>query len=273
MLGRPRRILVEIRWRLGDEIMALPIYEALRRRYPEARLTVWASHPELLEGNPHIDVVNDDNVDPDRYVYLREGPQQTSRLAHYARRAGVPVSEIRPRIYYQDWSTAHLGDDDRPYVAIATGATWPTKQWPAKRWLALAGLIEEAGFAVVELGRDHDPVGSGLSLVNQTSVRDVAKVLRKCRLLVSGDCGLMHLAVAVETPVVALFGPTDPSILMGDEPKLRIITNERDCQGCWNKNHAAKEPGICPLNIDMCLGTITPETVIEHVRELASRER
>ena len=53
-----RRILVEIRWRLGDEIMAIPIYEALREQWPQSHIAVLCNHPDLLAGNPHVDAVN-----------------------------------------------------------------------------------------------------------------------------------------------------------------------------------------------------------------------
>ena len=53
-LGLPRDVLVEIRWRLGDEVMAIPIYEGLHHAYPDTRIHVLCNHPDLLTGNPHV---------------------------------------------------------------------------------------------------------------------------------------------------------------------------------------------------------------------------
>ncbi len=109
----------------------------------------------------------------------------------------------------------------RPLVVLHPGARWPTKLWPAAHWARLAGwLVREKGFQVVITGSrgDRDLAGeiiarSGvplLNLVGRTSLAELAALLQKARLAVTTDTGPMHLACALGTPVVALFGPTAP---------------------------------------------------------------
>lgn len=267
-LGQPASVLVELRWRLGDEIMAIPIYEAIKARHPRAHLSVWCTYPELLEGNPFVDAINPVNPNPDRYIFLRDAPRQRFRRAHYAALAHVPCPSTPPRLYLSDWTAPELPLSSKPYVAIAPGASWETKRWPEAHWRVLVAALHAEGYATVELGTDHAPIGATVDLVGRTSVAAAARVLHGCRLLIANDSGLMHLALAAGTPVLALFGPTDPSILIRDEPNLHALTNARPCQGCWNVSLAMTEPGVCPLSIPTCMETIAPETVAERVRAI-----
>jgi ADP-heptose:LPS heptosyltransferase len=269
VLRQPRTLLVELRWRLGDEIMALPVLEALRARYPQDRIAVLTNHPDLYLDSPDVDAVNPEGIDPDRYVLLRGASRLRYRLAEYAARAHVPPPRARPLLHYASWHTAlldHLPLRGGPLIAIAAGSTWPTKQWPIARWRALCRQLHDHGARLVELGAGNVPAGAGLCLVDRTTVREAACVLRHADLLVCADTGLMHLALAVETPVVALFGPTDPSFLIRDEPRLTALRSDLPCTGLWNHAPADYDPAVCPHGHDNCLATITVEDVLAAVQ-------
>ncbi len=273
-LGLGPRILVEINWRLGDEIMALPIYEALKKRHPAAQVDVLCNYPELLDDNPHVDVVNPSEPSVDRYYLLRGAPRDAYRLLHYARQADVPVPDVRPALYYKNWDSPLLDElppGDGPVVAVAAGATWETKRWPRERWRALCDRIAESGSRLMVLGQGEDEsLGIGTDYVGRTSVREAATLLHHADVLVSNDSGLMHLGLAAGTPVVALFGPTDPGILIRDNAGLQVLGNERECRGCWNGSQTMQEPGLCPLDVDSCMGSIAVERVAEKVDEVLS---
>ncbi len=269
-----RDVLVEIRWRLGDEVMAIPIYQALKEQNPDCRVTVWCSYPDLLAGNPYVDAINAEPVSPDRYVLLRGAPRDVYRIAHYARRAGVPVPSHLPRLHYEDWSTPFLedfADNATPLVAVCTGASWPTKRWSIYHWRKVCSALLDAGHQVVQLGHDDEEIGLGTNLVDKTSVRDAACILRTAKALACCDSGLMHLALAVGTPAIALFGPTDPSILVQDNPALVPIETVRDCRGCWNISQTMKEEGVCPLSETTCLKGVSPERVLTWVNDCLAR--
>lgn len=272
--GRPRAIVVEIRWRLGDEIMAIPIYSALREAFPGDRITVLCSYPGLLEGHPAVDAVNPEAVDPDRYILLRSGPRSVVRIEHYARCAGVATPVTRPRLHYSDWTPpeAVSSAEGGPLVAVSAGASWPTKRWPVARWRTLCQALMEMGCRVVELGTaDDEAIGVGVSLVGQTSVREAACALGACRVLVCCDSGLMHLALASGTPAIALFGPTEPSILVRNDRMLAPVQAERDCTGCWNRLDNPGDAGTCPHHREACLDSISVEIVLERVRQELAR--
>jgi ADP-heptose:LPS heptosyltransferase len=279
--GIPANILVETRWRLGDEIMAIPIYEGLRREYPSARVTAWCNFPDLLIGNPFINAVCPGNEDVhgihcDRHILLRGAPRDVFRLDHYAACAGIPAPPSVPQLYYEDWHAPVVNEargNLREFIAVCTGASWPTKRWPIPHWQTLCRHLERTGNGIVQIGKDDESIGVGFSLLDRTSIRETACVLRAAELLVCCDSGLMHLALAVGTPVVALFGPTVATILIRDGVPCTVLTNGRPCQGCWNLSQQMSEPGVCPLNIPSCMEPLAADTVLSFVREVASRDR
>jgi len=267
-VGVRGHILVELRWRLGDEVMALPIYEALHNRYPNGHIALLCNYPDLVEDNPFVDAVNEVPLEPDQYLLLRTGPRDIHRIEHYARCAGVPVPAARPRLYYRDWSTRLLAGIAPPIIAVAAGASWPTKRWPMDRWRALCGALEGLGCSVVELGQGDERIGVGTCLLDKTTVREAACVLHAAKLLICCDSGLMHLALAAGTRALALFGPTEPTILVRNEPRLTALKSKEPCQGCWNRPQDMVDPGVCPLGRPACLDSITLEAVLAEARQL-----
>jgi ADP-heptose:LPS heptosyltransferase len=269
LAGKPRVLLVELRWRLGDEIMALPVIESLRRAHPRDHLAVLTNYPDLFLDSSDVDSVNAPPAPPDRHLLLRGAARGRYRPEVYARRAGVPLPPSRPRLHYRDWHTplldllpAHPG----PVIVVAAGTTWRTKHWRMDRWRALCRRLHDRGARLVELGIGDDPIGAGLCLVDRSTIRDAACVLRRADLLISCDCGLMHLALAVGTPAVALFGPTDPVFLMRDEPLLTAVRSTLPCAGLWNHAENDYDPETCPHGHANCLEDISVDTVIDAVR-------
>jgi lipopolysaccharide heptosyltransferase I len=112
------------------------------------------------------------------------------------------------------------GDEGHGFVLLNPGAAWPNKQWPAERFGAVAGALRASrGLrSVVVWGPGEEALAArvaaasaGAALVAPpTGVADLVAIAHAARLALSGDTGPLHLAAAVGTPVVAIFGPTDP---------------------------------------------------------------
>jgi heptosyltransferase-1 len=146
------------------------------------------------------------------------------RYLNLARHLGAPATPPRFRIgITQPDELRHLAPlkPGQPLAVLHPGARWPTKLWPAAHWARLAEwLARDRGFQVVITGSSGDqelareivalaevPV---LNLAGRTSLEELAALLQKAQVAVTTDTGPMHLACALGTPVVALFGPTAP---------------------------------------------------------------
>lgn len=262
---RRRRLLLETRWRLGDEVVVSQVFTGLRARYPGDFLSVLTYFPELYENNPYVDFVNEIPGSPDRYILLRGVDRTVARRSYYEQRLGISLAGIRPRLYFENWDcglVAELPAGSGPLVALAPGTTWPTKAWLPERWRALALALVAQGCRIVELGRGQAPLGLGANLVDRTTVREAACVLRRADLLISCDSGLMHLALAAGTAVVALFGPTDPTILVEHEPGLTPVLTRSACRGYWNRPGPEPRTDVCPLGHTCCLEEIGVDEVL-----------
>jgi ADP-heptose:LPS heptosyltransferase len=153
-------------------------------------------------------------------------------------------------------------------IALAPGASWPSKRWLPERWRELATGLEQSGARLLVLGQTGEGLPVGTDLTGKTSVRDAACLLHGADLLVCCDSGLMHLALAAETPVVALFGPTDPAILIRDEPLFTPLCSTASCRGFWNHAAEVGAPGVCPEGHENCLESITVAMVHEGIRQV-----
>jgi lipopolysaccharide heptosyltransferase I len=117
---------------------------------------------------------------------------------------------------------AALGlDPDAPFVLTNPGAAWPNKRWPAERFGALARRIRErTGLRSAVLWGPGETALAGAVVAAsegaavaapETTVADIVALARDAALLVSGDTGPIHLAAAAGTPIIGIYGPTDPA--------------------------------------------------------------
>ena len=163
-------------------------------------------------------------------------------------------------------------DPDGPFVAISPQALWPTKGWPGERFSLLADRIAgDLGVPVVFTGTADAampaaPQRAGAAVANlagKTGLRDLACVLKRSSLLVTPDSGPMHLAAAVGTPTVALFGPTNPARTGPYGNAHVVLRRALACSPCYRKTCKTRE----------CLDAIPVEEVFAAVEERLAQGR
>jgi ADP-heptose:LPS heptosyltransferase len=146
----------------------------------------------------------------------------------------------------------------RLLVALHPFATHPNKTWEPDRWRALAARLDEAGLGWFAVGAGDGVFGTPRDFTGRTALRQSCALLERAAVLVTGDSGPMHLACAVSTPVVALFGPTDPAWgFYPAGPADRVLeTPGLSCRPC--SLHGDRDCG----RGRRCLAAITDEAVL-----------
>ena len=158
------------------------------------------------------------------------------------------------------------------FAVLAPGAAHATKRWPVERWSALAKALAADGIGVVAVGgaEDRAPAEAvaaaagalGASAAASTTLMQTAALIRRSAVVTSGDTGVMHLATAVNTPVVALFGPTvRPFGFFPYTDRASVLERALDCRPC-----SAHGGEACPLGHHNCIREITVDAVQQSVR-------
>jgi ADP-heptose:LPS heptosyltransferase len=142
---------------------------------------------------------------------------------------------------------AAAGADD-PLIVLHPGSGWPLKNWPVVRWRQLAAeLSRRAGTKLVIAGTAREQplaraVSDGLpaiDLAGRLSLGALAEVHRRARLVVTTDSGALHVAAAMGTRVVALFGPGDPVLFAPLAPpeRVQVVRVGLPCSPCGTLEH------------------------------------
>ena len=190
----------------------------------------------------------------------------------------VALAELRPRLYPGARERA-LVDEllgarelDRPLVALAPGSIWATKQWPYYADLAhelrnvarivVVGAESDQGLAVEILDATG---GTAIDATGRLSLLASAELIGRSTLLVTNDSSPLHLASAMNTPTVSIFGPTVPEFGFGPLADRSEIVGRAGlaCRPC--DRHG---PRRCPLGHWRCMREITADDVARLVRGL-----
>src|SRR5215472_9359459 len=130
-----------------------------------------------------------------------------------------PLPELKvARAEIESWRREHgLASDNRPAIALAPGAVGPSKRWPASAYADLTRRLIADGFAVWIIGWPEER-SLAAEIVGDTTARDLTGhdlrnailALATAAVAVSNDSGLLHVAAALGTPAIGIFGPTSP---------------------------------------------------------------
>jgi predicted lipopolysaccharide heptosyltransferase III len=158
-------------------------------------------------------------------------------------------------------------------VGVNTGGGWYTKRWGLDRFAQLADILVESFGATIVLtwGPGQLPEVEKIQALMKhkgfvppaTTLKQLGALLKQCRFVISNDSGPMHIAAAVGTPVLGIYGPTNP-ILQGPFGEQHITVSKQglDCLGC----NLTK----CPIG-HPCMLDLSVDTVIDGVQQLLKK--
>lgn len=264
----------------------LALVKTLRRRKYDAALIPhrsWRSASlVLLAGIPTrigFDASSASILYTHRVAY-RKNFHETERNLNLLSPFGVHAMDPAPEIFCThtdeqkalDFLTRHTDSDAQSLFGIAAGSVWPTKRWIPQRFAEVADrLIKEKKGTVILFGGPEDRTlcnrisammdRTPLIAAGHFSLKESAALIAKCRVFLSNDTGLMHLAAAMHVPVVALFGATIPAFgfaPLGDGHT--IVEAKLPCRPCGA--HGTKK---CREGTFACMKMIRSQEVYEAV--------
>lgn len=173
-------------------------------------------------------------------------------------------------------STDYAEAFSRRYVVIhpVTGPYSPARTWPTDRWSHVASRLHDEGIGVVIAGA-HDAsaaaseitrtVPQAIDLTGQTGIAELATILKHASCVVGGDSFVGHLAAAVQTPTVTVFGPSNSDAWRPQGPRSsqRIVLHHMPCQPCIYTGFSLGRPMGCPDRT--CLKRVQVDDVVSAV--------
>lgn len=183
----------------------------------------------------------------------------------------IPAPKLRVDAANQQRLIQALGLGlEQPVIGFMPGAEYgPAKQWPLENYAQLAGELVSEGFQVWILGSAKDKHAAekivagheGMrNLCGRTELVDTVDLIALCCAVVSNDSGLMHVAAAVETPLVALYGSSTPAYTPPLSDRAEVLYLDLECSPCFKRN--------CPLGHTHCLTQIDPGQAMVALKRL-----
>ena len=173
-------------------------------------------------------------------------------------------------------NSLNRGEVEKPLrVGLVLGTSWATKEWPQEKWYSLIKSLQyRANFVCLggpKESTQYKPLMDSLTaegidqimlnMLGKTTLQEVGALIESCDVVVTADTGSLHIALALNKPVVALFGPTDPKLWGPLTGTFKVLVNdELDCLGCRKRR--------CPKPDQYCMSGIEPVRVKKAIFEL-----
>ena len=159
----------------------------------------------------------------------------------------------------------------KEFAVLAPGTAWETKHWPAERFAEVGRELTARGLGIVVVGSPGDrprckitteQCPGAVDLSGKTGVGELAAIIKRARLAVTNDSGSMHMAVALKTPVIAIFGPTNPAQIGPYGQPEAVVRRDLPCSPC---NYRRLEQ--CPHG-HACMQEVTAAMVVQRIDEV-----
>jgi heptosyltransferase-2 len=209
-------------------------------------------------------------------VQYRPEKHHAERLLSLAGFESPAPERIQPKLFPGESERSAvnelLGDDTGDFVVLAPGSAWGTKRWPY--FGELARLMSSTLSVVIVGGDTESRIAAEIrgavpektiDATGMLSVLGSAELIRRARAIITNDSAPLHLASAMDTPTVAVFGPTVPEFGFGPLADARKVAGVKDldCRPC--DRHG---PQRCPLGHWRCMRELSAEHVYELLRSI-----
>jgi ADP-heptose:LPS heptosyltransferase len=201
----------------------------------------------------------------------------------FAKSCGVTVTDRQPHLYPSaelliktrlKYALEKEAVNGRLVIGINCGPTWPVREWDVKKWQQLIDRISmehdpiliQFGIHVSSKENQYDELKGTCILASRLRIEELVALVATCDLLVSIDSGPVHIAGAVGTPVIGLFGAVDPRLRLPPESKSVGIISNVPCLFCHHKTPIGHWKSGCPHNIQ-CMKRLDVEAVFEVIKQ------
>lgn len=254
----------------GDVLLTTPILRALHERSPLSQLHIDTICPQVYANHPYVKVIDRRANLPQACVYDLNGAYEATPGRHIIESYAAKIG-LEPGQYTME-TELHLGDGEKAravhampgemWVAIHAGpSTWKSKEWPHERFEAVAAALRQMGFKIILVGSGGRALISDADVRGRTSVLEMGAFIQRAMLFIGLDSLPLHVAEAVGTKAIGLFGITDPRFIITRPERTVGVCGTTPSFGLRHRvpHQTAVEDGAAAIN------SITVEMVLEAV--------
>jgi heptosyltransferase III len=169
-----------------------------------------------------------------------KGVHVVDHIAQQCERAGLAIPYREPHLYPSErdrrWVELYMrayGAGDRPLLALGPGSGSTSKNWPADHYVSVArDWVKRRGHALIVSGPAEEKMAGelrrslgedGVFYLSNEPLPCAAAMLERCEVFIGNDSGITHMAAAVRTPTLAIFGRTDPRVWQPRAPRVKVL--------------------------------------------------
>ena len=197
----------------------------------------------------------------DRFLALAPGTAELTRADT------LPVLRAAPNAFAALCQRLGLAHGPRLAVLCPGAEYGPAKRWPAEHFAMLARMLVQRGWTVWTIGSNKDQVigesiaqlsaGAAINLCGRTQLADAIDLLSGADVVVTNDSGLMHVAAALNRPLIALYGSSSPEFTPPLAAEVTILQHPVPCSPCFART--------CRYGHMDCLTQLSPQQVVDAV--------
>ena len=201
--------------------------------------------------------------------------QRFVSLAHPASQAHIAPEYSPPKMIAEAVARErdpHRSSNQKRLVLCPGAEFGPAKQWPASHYAALGEQLTQQGWQVLIMGSKADAVvgeeiaagitdkNNVINLCGKTLLGEAIDLIATADQVVSNDSGLMHIAAALNRPLVAIYGPTSPAFTPPLSDNANLVQIDIECSPCFKRT--------CPLGHHKCMQELRPEQIFTQLQSL-----
>jgi ADP-heptose:LPS heptosyltransferase len=255
----------------GDVLVAAAIAPALKKMYPDCKILFSTLCTSVLEGNPYIDKVVNDQELSERSFHLYynldmayEYRPNTNILKAYADVVGVSVDDCKMFL-----KTNVVQDLPESYIAIHAGRTnWAGRDWSATKFDVLSTQLMKAGHKTVCIGTSRDnKISCDLDLRGTTGIAELSHVIKNAKLFVGIDSFPMHVAQTFDVPGVCFFGSIIPETRLISKNMKAVVASGLNCLGCHHRQFApCVVTESCETQFFDCINQVSVSEMMKEIK-------
>lgn len=260
------------RYRLGKSLRSHHYTQGivLPNSFKSALPLFWANIPKRTgwRGEMRYFLLNDLRVlDKSRYPLMIERFMALGLRPNESLPGKYPIPELNISATTQTKALqTHQLNTDKPILALCPGAEFgPAKRWPEEYYAEIANAKLNEGWQIWLFGSAKDQFVTErimqltenhcVNLAGRTTLEEAIDLIALANQVVTNDSGLMHIAAALNKPLVAIYGPTSSSFTPPLNDEAKIVKLNLECQPCFQRT--------CPLKHQNCMRQLQPRQVIE----------